>query len=273
MRLFIAEKPSLGRAIAENLPGPQKKGNGCIETDGGTVTWCFGHILEAAEPGDYDPKWKPWPGSPPDLPIVPKIWKLSPVPKARDQLKIIKDLLAAATEIVHAGDPDREGQLLVDEVLEYLGNRKPVLRIWLSALDEKSVRQALSNLKSNTVFDSMKNAARARAQADWLVGMNLSRAYTISARKNGNPVAVLSIGRVQTPTLSLIVSRDLEIKKFVPKDFFAVVARIEIGSTGPFDAFWTPPDTHPALDSEKRCIDSSSAFRIADRIKGEKGSI
>ena len=273
MRLFIAEKPSLGRAIAENLPGPHKKGNGCIETAGGTVTWCFGHILEAAEPGDYDPKWKPWPGSPPDLPIVPKIWKLSPVPKARDQLKIIKDLLATATEIVHAGDPDREGQLLVDEVLEYLGNRKPVLRIWLSALDEKSVRQALSTLKSNTVFDSMKNAAQARAQADWLVGMNLSRAYTISARKNGNPVAVLSIGRVQTPTLSLIVSRDLEIKKFVPKDFFAVVARIEIGSTGPFDAFWTPPDTHPALDSEKRCIDRSEAFRIADRVKGEKGSI
>lgn len=273
MRLFIAEKPSLGRAIAENLPGPHKKGNGCIETAGGTVTWCFGHILEAAEPGDYDPKWKPWPGSPPDLPIIPKIWKLSPVPKARDQLKIIKDLLAAATEIVHAGDPDREGQLLVDEVIEYLGNRKPVLRIWLSALDEKSVRQALSNLKSNTVFDSMKNAARARAQADWLVGMNLSRAYTISARKNGNPVAVLSIGRVQTPTLSLIVSRDLEIKKFIPKDFFAVVARIEMGSTGPFDAFWTPPDTHPALDSEKRCIDRSEAFRIADRVKGEKGRI
>ena len=273
MRLFIAEKPSLGRAIAENLPGPHKKGNGCIETAGGTVTWCFGHILEAAEPGDYDPKWKPWPGSPPDLPIVPKIWKLSPVPKARDQLKIIKDLLAAATEIVHAGDPDREGQLLVDEVLEYLGNRKPVLRIWLSALDEKSVRQALSTLKSNTVFDSMKNAARARAQADWLVGMNLSRAYTIAARNGGNPVAVLSVGRVQTPTLALVVSRDREIEHFVPKDFFAVVARLESGTSERFDALWTPPENHPALDSERRCIDRAEAERIAVRIKGQEGRL
>jgi len=273
MRLFIAEKPSLGRAIADCLPGPQKKGNGYIETGGGTVTWCFGHILEAAEPGDYAAKWKTWPGTPSELPIIPEIWKLTPVPKAKDQLKIIKDLLGDASEIVHAGDPDREGQLLVDEVLEYLGNKKPVLRIWLSALDEKSVRQALSSLKSNSSFAPMKNAARARAQADWLVGMNLSRAYSISARNGGNPVAVLSIGRVQTPTLSLVVSRDLEIEHFVPKDFFAVVARIESGTSGRFDAFWTPPDNHPALDSEKRCIDRAEAERIAFRIKGQEGRL
>ena len=273
MRLFIAEKPSLGRAIADSLPGPQKKENGYIETGGGTVTWCFGHILEAAEPGDYAPKWKAWPGTPSDLPIIPEIWKLTPVPKAKDQLKIIKDLLGGASEIVHAGDPDREGQLLVDEVLEYLGNKKPVLRIWLSALDEKSVRQALSSLKSNSGFAPMKNAARARAQADWLVGMNLSRAYSISARSGGNPVAVLSVGRVQTPTLSLVVARDLEIEHFVPKDFFAVVARIEPGTSRAFDALWTPPDNHPALDSEKRCVDSSSAARIAERIKGQKGRL
>jgi DNA topoisomerase-3 len=273
MRLFIAEKPSLGRTIAENLPGPHKRGNGCIETAGGTVTWCFGHILEAAEPGDYDPKWKPWPGNPSELPIVPKIWKLCPVPKAKDQLKIIKDLLGGATEIVHAGDPDREGQLLVDEVLEYLGNRKPVLRIWLSALDEKSVRQALSNLKSNAGFAPMKNAARARSQADWLVGMNLSRAYTISARSGGNPVAVLSLGRVQTPTLSLIVSRDLEIETFVPKDFFAVVAHISASPSGAFDALWTPPDSHPSLDSEKRCLNRAEASRIAARIEGQEGRL
>ena len=111
MRLFIAEKPSLGRAIADCLPGPQKKGNGYIETGGGTVTWCFGHILEAAEPGDYAAKWKTWPGTPSELPIIPEIWKLTPVPKAKDQLKIIKDLLGGASEVVHAGDPDREGPM------------------------------------------------------------------------------------------------------------------------------------------------------------------
>lgn len=271
MRLFIAEKPSLGRAIADCLPGPHRKENRCIETGGGIVTWCFGHILKAAEPEDYDPELEKWKAS--DLPIFPKIWKLLPVPKASDQLKVIKDLLGAATEIVHAGDPDREGQLLVDEVLEYFGNRKPVLRIWLSALDEKSVQQALSNLKSNAGFAPMKNAARARAQADWLVGMNLSRAYTISARKGGNPVAVLAIGRVQTPTLSLIVSRDLEIKNFVPKDFFAVVARTSVGTDNTFDALWTPPDSHPSFDSEKRCIDRAEAVRIAGRIKGEEGKL
>jgi len=273
MRLFIAEKPSLGRAIADCLPGPHRKGNGCIETGAGTVTWCFGHILEAAEPEDYDPKLEKWKWKASDLPIFPKIWKLLPVPNARDQLKIIKDLLGAATEIVHAGDPDREGQLLVDEVLEYFGNRKPVLRIWLSALDEKSVRQALSDLKPNDRFAPMKNAARARAEADWLVGMNLSRAYTISARKGGNPVPVLSVGRVQTPTLSLVVSRDLEIEQFVPKDFFTVIARIESGGSGLFDVVWTPPDNHPSLDSEKRCVNRSVAERIAQRIKGQEGRL
>ncbi|EQD40801.1 DNA topoisomerase III, partial [mine drainage metagenome] len=104
-------------------------------------------------------------------------------------------------------------------------------------------------------------------------GMNLSRAYSISARSSGNPVAVLSIGRVQTPTLSLIVSRDLEIEHFVPKDFFAVVAQIEAGTAKTFDALWTPPDSHPALDSEKRCIDKAYAVRIAGRIKGEEGRL
>ena len=272
MRLFIAEKPSQGRTIAENLPGPHKRGNGCIETAGGTVTWCFGHILEAAEPGDYDPKWKPWPGNPSELPIVPKIWKLCPVPKAKDQLKIIKDLLGGATEIVHAGDPDREGQLLVDEVLEYLGNRKPVLRIWLSALDEKSVRQALSNLKSNAGFAPMKNAARARSQADWLVGMNLSRAYTISARRNGNPVAILSVGRVQTPTLALVVSRDREIERFVPKDYFSVSARMDAGGAS-FDLFWTPDPPRSFLDEEKRCVDRQAADGVASKVRGTEGTI
>ena len=270
MRLFIAEKPSLGRAIAEVLPGPHKKCAGFLETGGGIVTWCFGHILEAAAPEEYDKKWAAWPGSSGDLPIVPKIWKLSPVPSAKAQLAVIRKLLSEASEIVHAGDPDREGQLLVDEVLEYLGNRKPVLRIWLSSLDEKSVRQALSGLRSNREFAAMKEAAQVRSRADWLVGMNLSRAYSIAARKNGNPVAVLSIGRVQTPTLKLVVDRDREIESFVSRDFFTVEATLD-SPNGAFKTVWMPEENHSALDAAGRCIERAVALAVADGTKAQKG--
>ena len=270
MRLFIAEKPSLGRAIADCLPGSHKKGNGFIETGDGTVTWCFGHILEAAPPEDYDPRMDPWPGDPSALPVIPKTWRLIPVPKAKEQLGIIRDLLKNATEIVHAGDPDREGQLLVDEVLEHLGIRKPVRRIWLSALDRKSVSQALSALESNDKFAPMREAARSRSQADWLVGMNLSRATTISARKNGNPVAVLTIGRVQTPTLALVVVRDREIECFVPRDYFQVEARME-GPSGSFALRWTPLPPKAFLDDEKRCVDRTAAEAVAGKVKGATG--
>ena len=212
MRLFIAEKPSLGRAIASGL-GNGKSGDGQIVCGGDVVTWCFGHILEQTAPEDYDEKYKSWRMD--DLPIIPSEWKLKVSAPAKKQFGVIKKLVKEADEIVNAGDPDREGQLLVDEVLEYLGNKKPVKRILLNALDEKSVKDALADLRDNRDFVGLKNSALARSRADWLIGMNLTRAYTIKMREASH-TGLVSIGRVQTPTMALVVRREDEIKNFKP---------------------------------------------------------
>lgn len=214
MRLFIAEKPSLGRAIADNLGRGIKK-DGYISLNDGNdiVTWCFGHILEQLNPDEYDEKYKHWRIE--DLPIIPEKWKLKVKKDAAKQFKIIKGLLKDADYVVNAGDPDREGQLLVDEVLEYIGNKKPTKRILLNALDEKSVKAALKDLRDNKDFATFRDSARARSQADWLVGMNLSRAYTLKSREAGYD-GVVHVGRVQTPTLALVVRREYEIQHFKP---------------------------------------------------------
>ena len=150
MKLYIAEKPSLGAEIAKYLPGPISRKDGYITTGAGIVTWGFGHILRQAEPGEYDPKYEKWRME--DLPIIPETWKLLVAASCQKQFGIVKKLIEEATEIVHAGDPDREGQLLIDEVLEYLDNHKPVQRILLNALDEQSVKKSLANLRDNKDF-------------------------------------------------------------------------------------------------------------------------
>ena len=139
MRLYIAEKPSVGRELAKCLTGPIARHDGYLVTKDGVVTWLFGHILRQAEPEEYDPKYKRWRAD--DLPIIPEHWKLFVAKDCEKQFAIVKSLIEKADEIVHGGDPDREGQLLVDEVLDYLGNKKPVRRILLNALDEKSIKK------------------------------------------------------------------------------------------------------------------------------------
>lgn len=132
MRLFIAEKPSMGAELAKYLPGPASRKDGYIVTSGGIVTWGFGHILRQAEPGEYDEKYMRWRAE--DLPIIPEHWKLLVAESCQKQFEIMKKLIEEAADIVHAGDPDREGQLLIDEVLEYLGNQKPVQRIFVECV-------------------------------------------------------------------------------------------------------------------------------------------
>jgi len=204
VRLYIAEKPSMGAEIAKCLPGPTSRKDGYITTGDGVVTWGFGHILRQAEPGEYDSKYEKWRME--DLPIIPETWKLFVSASCQKQFGIIKALLEQATEIVHAGDPDREGQLLIDEVLDYLENERPVRRILLNALDEKSIKKAIASLRDNQDFQNLKNSALARSRADWLIGMNLSRAYTLAAQRAGHR-ATLPVGRVKTPTLALVVRR------------------------------------------------------------------
>ena len=256
MRLFIAEKPSMGREIAANLPGPQRKGNGFIETAAGTVTWLFGHVLRQAEPQEYDAKYKIWRAE--DLPIVPQRWQLLVSESSAKQFAVVRQLIGQADEIVHAGDPDREGQLLVDEVLEYVGCDKPVRRILLNALDEKSIKEAISHLRQNEEFFNLRQSALARARADWLIGMNLSRAYTLAAQRSGHRKLVLPVGRVKTPTLALVVRREREIENFKPQDYYTIKGLFQ-HANGQFFAQWKPKDIQAGLDPEGRLIDKKIA--------------
>jgi|ThiBio_inoc_biof_1041523.scaffolds.fasta_scaffold00229_10 DNA topoisomerase-3 len=274
MRLFIAEKPSLGRAIAQYLPvkgtpkGPAGKPPTHIVAGDDVVTWCFGHLLEMAQPEDYSEAFKKWDFE--LLPMVPDEWRLIPKDDAKGQIKAIKDLLAEADEVVNAGDPDREGQLLVDELLEHLGNKRPVKRIWLAALDETNVRKALADLRDNAGYQNLKASAEARQRGDWLVGMNLTRAYTLAGRQSGYD-GVLSIGRVQTPTLALVVNRDLAIENFKPKDFFGVTASIKAAG-GAFSARWKPSDAVP-VDDAGRVLDRAIADGVAAKVAGQAGQV
>lgn len=264
MRLFIAEKPSMGREISKYLPeqGRVQKNNGFIVQGDDIVTWAFGHVLEQAEPGDYDEKYKRWQAE--DLPIVPKEWKLLVTESSKAQFETIKMLINKADIIVNAGDPDREGQLLIDEILHYVGTDKPVQRILLNALDEKSVRAALGDLRDNKDFYNLQQSALARSRADWLIGMNLSRAYTLAERRKGNKVT-LPIGRVKTPTLSLVVRRERELESFVPVDYFTLKMHYQ-HAHGAFWATWQPKDEQRGLDPDGRLLNEQIAKDLGDSL-------
>lgn len=265
MRLYIAEKPSMARELAKCLKGPQQKGNGYIKTGEGTVTWAYGHILEQAEPGEYDERYQKWVAA--DLPIVPKEWKLLITESSKDQFVLIKSLIEEADEIIHAGDPDREGQLLIDEILDYVHNDKPVRRILMNALDEKSIHESLADLRDNHDFYPLKQSALARSRADWLIGMNLSRAYTLAAQRSGHKVT-FPIGRVKTPTLALVVRRQRELDSFVPVDYFTVKA-IYDHEAGRMTAQWQPKDTQEGLDSEGRLVKESLGKELFTKLKNQ----
>ena len=271
MRLFIAEKPNMAREIAKNLPGTPKAGKGYIETGAGIVTWLYGHILQQAAPEEYDPKYKYWKAE--DLPVVPSPWKLNVAPKTKDQYKIIKELCEKADEIIHAGDPDREGQLLVDEVLLHVKNKKPVHRLLLNALDEKSVKAALGKLQSNKNFANLSQAALGRARADWLIGMNLSRAFTLAVKRQGLDM-VLPIGRVKTPTLGLVVRREREIANFKPTDHYKIKVLFS-HPNGQFQAVWKPNSEQPGIDSEGRLISQAVVEKMLAKFStgGRTGMI
>ena len=268
MRLFIAEKPSLARAIAEGL-GNGRKDDGCIRCGNDIVTWCFGHLLEPCYPEDYKPEYGSWRRE--HLPIIPTSWRNKPKPKAGAQLKVIGKLLKEAESVVNAGDPDREGQLLVDEVLEHFNYRGAVSRIWLASLDDRSVRKALDSITNNAGYAALRDSARARMQADWLVGMNATRAMTIAGRESGRD-EVLSLGRVQTPTLALVVNRDREIASFKPSDYFVLQANI-VHPSGTFTATFTPDETQGGLDASGRLMDAAVAITLADAAKGAAGTV
>ena len=272
MRLFIAEKPSVAKAIVAEL-GCVTRGDGFITCkDGSVVTWCFGHLLEQAEPDAYLPDDVPrtkkgskvWRFE--DLPIYPKNWKLLPKNDkgVKKQLATIGKLLKKASLVVHAGDPDREGQLLVDEVLEHFRYTGRVQRFWVSAQDSASIRKGLTNLRDNETFDGMRLAALGRSRADWLLGMNLSRAYTLARQAQGKK-ELIAVGRVQTSTLALVAKRDVAIRDFKPVPYFVIKARL--GGGKPCTAVWEPEESQAGIDEQKRLVDRCIAAALQQRLK------
>lgn len=268
MKLYIAEKPCVAKAIA-SIIGVSKYDDGfTLCKDGSIVTWCYGHLLEQATPEAYLPEegkkfWREV-----DLPIIPNKWILNTKSDCKKQFNIIGKLLKKCTTVVNCGDIDREGQLLVDEVLEQHKNTKKVLRYWSSANDDASVKEALSNLKPNENFKGMKEAALARSHADWLIGMNATRAFTLAARKNikVGKGPLLSVGRVQTPTLNLVASRDLAIKNFKSIPFYCFDAKFKANNVE-FVAHYKFQENQKGLDDEGRLVDAIEAKSLFNQLK------
>ena len=266
-RLIVAEKPELGRAIADAL-GNGRAGRGHIRCGDDVVTWCFGHLLELTDPEDHDPADSEW-----RFDRLPLRWpvKHKPIADKREQLDLIRKLVAGAGIVIHAGDPDSEGQLLVETVLRHVGNQAPVQRLLINDLNPALVRRALANLKDNNDFQGLYRSALARSAADQRYGYTLTRGYTLAARKAGSEIGVLSVGRVQTPILGLVVRRDRAHESHEKQAYFELEARLK-GNNGKLDAKYLPNPEVP-VDERGRVIDRVELERIAQQIDGATGTV
>ena len=213
----VAEKPSVGRDLA-NVLGATRRGDGMLSGNGYVVTWAIGHLVGLAEPEGIRPEWKRWRRE--DLPMLPERWPLAVFEATRPQFEVVRRVLNApdVESVICATDAGREGELIFRLIYEAAGCRRPVSRLWISSLTESAIREGLRRLRPAHEYDDLANAALVRSRADWLVGMNLSRAYGLALD------APLSVGRVQTPTLAMLVERELAIRDFVPEDYLEVVA-------------------------------------------------
>ncbi|ABK45041.1 DNA topoisomerase III [Magnetococcus marinus MC-1] len=266
MILYLCEKPSQGRDIGRVL-GATSRHEGYVAGAGVCVTWCIGHLMEMVAPDGYRPEWKSWRLD--TLPIIPQQWQLELTARGRKQFKVIQGLLKGVTEVVLATDADREGETIGREVLERCQYRGKISRLWLSALDDASIRKALGNLLPGEQTEPLYQAGLGRSRADWMVGMNLTRAYTLLGRQGGY-AGVLSVGRVQTPTLKLVVDRDRLIENFKPVDYFEIFALHRVHS-GTFIAKWVPPPK--PCDAEGHCLDRTLAETVIHKVQGHSGTI
>jgi DNA topoisomerase-3 len=252
MKVVVAEKPSVARDIARVL-GCRTKADGHLTGNGYAVTWAFGHLVEIAEPSAMNPDWaKPWRRD--QLPMIPSQWQYTVTKDGKKQFAVIKKLLAAreATEIIAATDAGREGEHIFRLIYQLSASKKPVKRLWVSSLTDEAIRDGFRSLKPSSAFDALAAAARARAQADWLMGLNFTRAYTIHNRQ------LCTVGRVQTPTLALLVNRQHEIESFIPQTYYEVHAILEPGFTA----------RYIGKDGKTRIDDKALAERIVHNIEG-----
>ncbi|MGX2956090.1 DNA topoisomerase III [Ursidibacter arcticus] len=264
MKLFLCEKPSQGNDIAKVL-GATIRGDGCLFTTDKQicVTWGIGHLVEQFQPEEYDPAFKRWTFE--TLPIIPGEWKLSPKKDTKKQYNVVMSLLKKAKVVVISTDADREGEMIARELLDIAGFKGQVFRLWLSALDEASIRKALSSLKSGKETESLYYAGIGRSRSDWLIGMNFSRLFTLLAQQQGYQGSPLSVGRVQSPTLAMVVNRDREIAHFVPKSHFALIMQLQTQQNQSFLAKYMVPENY--LDADGLCLNAQFMQQVHTDIQ------
>ncbi len=221
MIVCIAEKPSVARDIAAVL-GARDQHAGYLEGNGYQVTWTFGHLCELKLPEDYHPQWRQW--SLTQLPMLPRPFgiRLKDDEGVRKQFHIIEQLMQRAEGIINCGDAGQEGELIQRWVMQMAGAKCPVKRLWISSLTEEAIREGFRNLEDASSRDSLYHAGLCRAIGDWVLGMNATRLYTLKYGRREKGAPPLSVGRVQTPTLALIVRRQREIESFVPEPYWVL---------------------------------------------------
>jgi DNA topoisomerase-3 len=274
MRLFLVEKASVGRALAEVLPGEKKREERHIRCGGDVVAWASGHLSELFEPQDYDEIHSKWRLD--TLPIIPEQWKLKEIPRTRNLLKNIENLLKRADSVVHGGDCDREGQLLIDEILQYFNWTGPTLRLRINDVNPDAIRKALKEMRDNGEYRGEFLAGRARSCADWASGVNLTRWCTIHFENAGYEAGnMFSVGRVQTPTLGLVVRRDREIEKFVSKPWYALFAALTLtAGNRTISGRWIPGEEEaPFLDEEGRLMDRAIGEELEEKLIDATGTV
>lgn len=251
--LVLTEKPSVAKDIARVL-GCKRSGNGCIVGDKYIVTWALGHLVTLADPEAYDDKYKSWRME--DLPMLPGRMKLVVIGQTSKQFKAVNSLLSSAevSDIVIATDAGREGELVARWIIQKANCRKPMRRLWISSQTDKAIKEGFASLKPSSQYDNLYRSAQCRAEADWLVGLNVTRALTCKHN------AQLSAGRVQTPTLAMIVRREEDILRFRPKDYFTVKADF-----GEYTALYKDGK------GQARFADAAAAKEVADSVRGKRG--
>lgn len=269
MRLFIAEKPQYAKIIAQAL-GNARPQKGYIDCGDDKVTWCVGHLLQLVTPTEINPTYAQW--SKDYLPMQLRPARLKPIERTADQFEVVAGLIKQADEIIHAGDPDEEGQLLVDEVLEYCNNTSPVKRLMLKDPNLEAAKKALQNLVDNKQFHGLYLKALARSVADYVYGLNMTRAYTVAARERGYD-GVISIGRVQTAVLALVVNRTLLNQSHVASFYYDIYGDMNINGNSVKAKFVVPDDADFPIDNKKRISDKEAANKIAQACNGKDVSV
>ncbi len=247
----LAEKPSVARDIARVL-GASTKGEGYLHGNGYVVTWAIGHLVALAQPHEVQPEWRQWRRD--LLPMLPKRWPLVVYPKTKDQFDVVRKILISPriSRIVCATDAGREGELIFRYIYQAADCEKPVERLWISSLTPDAIRRGFDGLRPGTDYDSLRDAACGRSRADWLVGMNLSRAYSLAYNED------LSVGRVQTPTLAMVVDRELALRSFVPEDYMEVAATFHPSGRPSDETYKGTWFRRPAENSTERSTENSS---------------